>query len=209
MKKNEYMDELRKMAEIDDDDAAAQSVPDGSQDAQEKEEQKEEPLDMEGSIECKVKIHKKDMRHFMFHHTYSRFSGWFGVLISLAALVMIIIGRNTYSGVEIAILAVLALLFTVVRPLQIIQQAGRQVARQEMFRNPIFYNICKDGIVIRQDEQFANVLWDQIRNVAETKKAIFVYTSPIMAFILPKEQLDDEKEVVKRIKSSVSKHAGR
>lgn len=207
MKKNEYMDELRKMAEIDDNEDTVQNTEEvqGGQ----TEEQPEEPLDMEGSIECKIKIYKKDMRHFLFHHTYSRFSGWFGVIISLIALLMIIIGRNTYSAAEIVILAVLALLFTVVRPLQIVQQAGRQVTRQKMFLNPIFYNICKDGIVIRQDEQFANVLWEQIRNVVETKKAIFVYTSPIMAFILPKDQLSNAEEIAERIKSNIAKQGRR
>ena len=63
MKKNEYMDELRKMAEIDDNEDTVQNTEEvqGGQ----TEEQPEEPLDMEGSIECKIKIYKKDMRHFL------------------------------------------------------------------------------------------------------------------------------------------------
>lgn len=200
MKKNEYLDELREMADIDNENDNKQTQAEASG---ETEESMEEPLDMEGSIECQIKIHKKDMRHFLFHHTYSRFSGWFGIIISLIALVMIIIGRNTYSVAEMIILAVVALLFTVIRPLQIVQQASRQVSRQKMFLKPIIYNICRDGIVIRQDEQFANVLWEQIRNVVETKKAIFVYTSPIMAFILPKDQMDNAEKVSDHIKNNV------
>lgn len=210
MKKNEYMDELRRMADIDEEENREQRKEQPEEQTEEQpeeqtKEQPEEPLDTEGSIECSVRIHKKDMRNFLFHHTYSRFSGWFGVLISLAALVMIIIGRNTYSGVEIIILAVLALLFTVVRPLQIVQQAGRQVTKQEMFQKPMQYNICRDGIVIRQGEQFANVTWEQIRNVIDTKKAIYVYTSPIMAFIIPKDQVSNAKEILDRIKENTGK----
>lgn len=200
MKKNEYLEELKEMSgEFDDE-------PDNSGNASEKNdtaEEKAEPLDMEDSIECEVTVRAKDMRNFLFSHNYSSFSGWFGVAISLIALVMVIAGRAKYGTAEICILVFLALLFTVIRPLQIVNQAKRQVARQEMFKKPIRYNICKEGIVIRQGEEFANVLWADIRKLKETKKTILIYTSPVMAFILPKDQINNGSAIVERIKANI------
>lgn len=210
MKNNEYMDKLKKMADPDNESEAAETKDSEPQEQsgeelkEENDDIQEEPLDKTDSIECRVKITAKEMRGFLFHHTYSKFSGWFGVGISLVALVMIIIGRNTYEGLEIATLIVLALMFTVIRPLQLVKQAARQVDDQIIFQDPINYTVCKDGIIISQRDQFVNILWEHIVNVADTKKALYVYTSPVMAFIFPKDQISNEKEITKRIKNGFS-----
>ncbi len=194
MKKNDYMDDLKNMA--------GESEEGGSATVDSAEE-KIQPLDMEDSIECEVTVRVRDMRDFLFSHNYSSFSGWFGIIISLAALVMVIVGRTRYGTAEICILIFLALLFTVIRPLQILSQARRQVARQEMFKKPIRYNICKEGIVISQGEEFANVLWSDIRKLKETKKLILIYTSTVMAFILPKSQINNGSAIVERIRANI------
>ncbi|MDE6636481.1 MAG: YcxB family protein, partial [Lachnospiraceae bacterium] len=65
---------------------------------------------------------------------------------------------------------------------------------QEIFKTPIIYNLCKDGLVVRQGELKVNVSWDDISKIVETRKAFFLYTSPVRAFIFPKRLLDDTKE---------------
>lgn len=200
MKKNDYLEELKEMAGEFDDEPKSNGA-DSEENAAA--EEKPESLDMEDSIECEVTVRTKDMRSFLFSHNYSSFSGWFGVIISLIALVMVIAGREKYGTAEICILIFLALLFTVIRPLQIVNQAKRQVARQEMFKKPIRYNVCKEGIVISQGDEFANVLWADIRKLKETKKTILIYTSPVMAFILPKDQINNGSAIVERIKANI------
>lgn len=184
MKKNDYLEELKEMAGEFDDEPKSNGA-DSEENAAA--EEKPEPLDMEDSIECEVTVRTKDMRSFLFSHNYSSFSGWFGVIISLIALVMVIAGREKYGTAEICILIFLALLFTVIRPLQIVNQAKRQVARQDMFKKPIRYNVCKEGIVISQGDEFANVLWADIRKLKETKRQYLYIRRRLWHFILPKE----------------------
>ncbi len=195
MKQNEYYDKLNEMAEGDEADIVEEETTIPGQ---------EKPLDMEGSLEYSILLKEKDMRHFMFRHTYSSVSGWFGVLISIAAFVMLIMGLDTYGTFEMIALAALSVMFTIVQPLQIISRAKKQIKQQKSFNEPIVYNLCKDGIVIRQGEQFVNILWSEVRKVVETKKAVMVYVSPIRAFIFPKDQIDNLDTFMKVVRQDGS-----
>lgn len=155
----------------------------------------EPPYDTTGSIECKILLKAKDMRHFMFRHNYTSISGWFGILISIIALVMVILGFNVYGVIQKVVLILLALLFTVIQPLQIVLRSKQQIKRQDMFQDTLTYNLCKEGILVRQADQHVNVPWDTISKVVYTSKAIFVYTSPVRAFIFPLDQLGDAVKV--------------
>lgn len=208
MKKNEYYEKLRKMAEADNDERIESKEDNGdgtsgegdmrsveSEEDDNPSAQQEMPeLDMEGSREYEVLIGVKDMQHFVIRHMYRSFTGWFGVIISVAALVMLIMGWNVYGNMEKIALIVLSLLFTVVQPVQLLMKAKRQVLSQETFKTPIIYNLCKDGIVIRQEEQKVSILWDDISKFVETRKAFFLYTSPVRAFIFPKTAVGDAAE---------------
>lgn len=208
--KRDYMDELRKLAGYDEDgneldelsniDEQNKSGVSGNGKAASEEgqggeeadaEQKEPPFATDGSMECRILLKEKDMRHFMFRHTYTGFSGWFGVMLSVIALVMLVIGWRQYDIIHIVALGILALLFTVVQPAQIVLRAKRQIMNQDMFRDTLIYNLCKEGILVRQGEQYVNVVWKSIRKVVYTRKAVFVYTSPVRAFILPYDQIGD------------------
>lgn len=198
MKKNEYYEKLKKMVPDDDDNGADYGDNNaGSETADEDSDaygQEMPELDMEGSKEYSILIGVKDMQHFVLRHMYRSFSGWFGVIISVAALIMLCMGWNVYGNLEKIALIVLSLLFTIVQPVQLLLKAKRQVNSQEIFKAPIIYNLCKDGMVIRQGEQKVSVMWDDISRIVETRKAFFLYTSPIRAFIFPKHLLDDTKE---------------
>lgn len=211
MKKNSYMDELRKLAGYDEDgneidefgdvadkdanDNISENVSNEKYDSAEDDEETEPPYDTTDSIECKILLKAKDMRHFMFRHNYSSLSGWFGILISLIALVMVILGYNVYGNIQKIVLIILALMFTVIQPLQIVLKAGQQIKRQDMFHDTLVYNLCRDGLLVRQGDQHVNIPWDSIRKIVYTSKAVFIYTSPVRAFILPFDQIQSPDEV--------------
>lgn len=223
--KRDYMDELRKLAGYDEDgneieDCATTTVEKNDKNPDEKKsdgdavqsinneagiEQQEPPFETEGSLECKILLREKDMRHFMFRHTYTSFSGWFGVLLSVIALAMLIIGWKQYDIIHIVALGILALLFTVVQPVQIVMRAKNQIKRQDMFHDTLIYNLCKEGILVRQGEQYVNVVWKDISKVVSTRKAVFVYTSPVRAFILPYDQIGDIEEFKKIIREKAGR----
>ncbi len=212
MKKNEYYEKLKKMAEADNDEELIVGSDDNGGEASDErdiygvETHEDESssgqgdnhdmpeIDIEGSREYEVLIGVRDMQHFVIRHMYRSFTGWFGVIISAAALVMLVMGWNVYGNMEKIALIVLSLLFTVVQPVQLLMKAKRQVLSQETFKTPIIYNLCRDGIVIRQDEQKVSIMWDDISKFVETRKAFFLYTSPVRAFIFPKDAVGDAGE---------------
>ena len=212
MKKNEYYEKLKKMAEADNDEELIVGSDDNGGEASDErdiygvETHEDESssgqgdnhdmpeIDIEGSREYEVLIGVRDMQHFVIRHMYRSFTGWFGVIISAAALVMLVMVWNVYGNMEKIALIVLSLLFTVVQPVQLLMKAKRQVLSQETFKTPIIYNLCRDGIVIRQDEQKVSIMWDDISKFVETRKAFFLYTSPVRAFIFPKDAVGDAGE---------------
>ena len=205
MKKNEYMEELKRMAQGE--DANDEVINDETSAGDSKEESETENaeenmpvIDTADSKEYSITIQVKDMQHFVLRHMYSSFAGWFGVLISVVAFVMVGIGWNSYGNFEKIALIILGLLFTVVQPVQLMLKAKRQVISQEMFKTPLIYNICKDGIVVSQGETKVSVVWNDIYKVKQTSKAVFIYTSPVRAFIFPKNQLGDVNEFMSFIK---------
>lgn len=208
MKKNEYMEQLKAMAEADEivedtrseNSGISETENDIQTGADEEAEAEPVDIDIEGSREYSITISVKDMQGFVLRHTYKSISGWFGVIISLVALGMVCYGWNTYGNMEKTALIILALLFTVVQPIQLMFKARNQVKSQEMFKIPLIYNLCDEGIVVRQGEQKVSILWEDISKVVNTKKAVYIYTSPVSAFIFPKEQLGDVDEFLGLVK---------
>ena len=153
--KNKYFDELKNMADPEDvlgidetGNGANQSVgnkesgeqssyetgeEDGADPEQtdETSEKTDEPqvkvFNLEGSLELSIKPDVKDMRKFMFSHNYRSIGGWFGVLISLFAVVMIIIGRERYNAIQLIALAAIAAMFILVQPIQLMMKAKRNL----------------------------------------------------------------------------------
>ena len=198
--KNKYIDELKTMADPDDvagfDDAEDTADPDAGNEnsentSEDSEENKVKEFNLEGSLELSVQPGVKDMRRFLFSHNYRSISGWFGVLISIFAIVMLIIGRNRYNAIQIIGLAFVAAIFTIVQPIQIMMKAKRQIKLQPMYEKPIIYNLSEEGITVRQDDNRADVAWEDVFKLTETKSGIYIYTSAVRAFIFPKDQIDD------------------
>ncbi len=145
-------------------------------------------------IEFDTQVGKKDLYHFLMRHFYTSFSGIFGILLSLVALVVLILNFNKREPFQLLILIVMASLFTVVQPLQMLQKAGTQIKRNPVFQKPLHYVVNKKGISVSQNGESSTIEWKEIRKIIETKKAFFVYMSTLNANVIPKEQISDKKD---------------
>lgn len=143
------------------------------------------------TIEMDVKLDTKSMGGFLVYHNYSRASGMFSVLISIAALVGLIWRWDSWILNQKVLLAVLALLFTVIQPLMLIWRGSRQL-QSEDFQIPFHYVFSDNGIIISQKEQKQEFQWKDVRKIVYKKEAIYVYMSTVSAFVLPKSQCDGQ-----------------
>lgn len=150
-------------------------------------------------IKLSIKIQSGDMHHFLVQQNYTHFSGWFGVLISTAAVVMLLLNYKTNSSSANILLALIGALFLIIQPIQLKLSAAQKVNMIPMFKEPLEYTLNDEGIKIQQKEEEAQVTWEDVYKVVESKKSIFAYTSRNSAFIFPKAQFKEQVEAVKDI----------
>ncbi len=144
--------------------------------------------------EFDVKLAVEDMYRFNMYHTYSGIHGIASIVI--AVLVFIVAGK-TYGSVEMmyTVLYVLfGILFLIYMPVSLYLRAKRQILTSEVFKNPLHFQVTEEKITSSQNGQSAELPWEQIYKVVETKSNILVYSSRINAFVLPKNQIGEQYE---------------
>lgn len=151
-------------------------------------------------ISVDIKIGTKDMFYFFMRHNYACFSGIFSLFISIGALLLLIIRFQQYEITAKCLLIIVALLFTVVQPLQLLLKAANQIKRTPMFHEKIHYTFCKEGLELSQNDESGIISWDQIMKVVDTGTYLIIYITRMRAYIFPKEQMkefDKIKEIIK------------
>lgn len=160
---------------------------------------------MEKEVKLTIQIKTMDLFHFFMKHFYSGFSGIFGIILSVGALLLFAFGFGKWETYQLLLLLVLGVLFTVIQPVQFWLKAWQQVKLMPIYKEAISYSLDEGGIHVRQNEEALDLEWDKIQKVTESGKGIYIYTSPVHSFIFPKEQLAGEQEAVRTfLKEKVS-----
>ena len=69
-----------------------------------------------------------------------------------------------------------------------------QIKRSENINATLHYTLSEDGIHVSQEGQEVVVKWYDIRKAVYAKKGIYLYMSPVRAFIFPKGQCMEQYE---------------
>lgn len=158
-------------------------------------------------IKISVKLTANEMFNFMMKHTYSSFSGYIGLLLSLCALLGFIATFNN-EAVTIQykiVLIVTALLFTVVQPVNLYLRSKKQVKENENINKPMEYVFTDKGIKVSQGEESAEYEWSQVYKIGSSKLSIFMYTGKYRSFILPRSAFAEGD--IKRLRELVREKA--
>lgn len=162
-------------------------------------------------IEFQVKLQTKDLYRFTMRHTYVSIGGIFSLLISFGCLGICLVNFRQLVPSTIAVLLIVAALFTVIQPVMLYGKCAAQVKRSKDIKDELSYILSEDGITVRQGEEEARIKWYQIRKVVYGGKGIYVYMSPVRAFIFPRESCGDRygeiqgmiQEMVKRYRDYI------
>lgn len=146
---------------------------------------------MQKDIILDITLKNKDMSKFLMRHTYSRFGGFFGILISIAAIIILLVFWGKLIVMQRVILAVVSVLFTIIQPLSLWNKGKKQL-KQEVFQKPFHYEFKDKDITISQDEYKEVFEWSTIRKFVLTKDAMYVYMTAMSAFIIPEERCGAE-----------------
>lgn len=157
------------------------------------------------TIEMDVKMDIKSLGGFLLYHNYMRVAGILSVLISLAALVGLIVRWDSWMLSQKVMLAVLALLFTVIQPLMLLWRGNRRLQTED-FQIPFHYVFHEEGLEISQKEQKQEFRWEDVRKVVYRREALYVYMSAVSAFVLPKNQCGGQFDALVKM---MKEHTGR
>ncbi len=158
-------------------------------------------------ISFDVELTRKELYEFSMRHTYCSASGVCGLIISFGSLAICAVKFRSLDMTAIAALIIIGLLFTVIQPVMLFSKAGKQVKKNKNINTALHYTMSDDGITVAQGEQEAFVKWYEIRKKVVTKNSLYVYMSPVRAFIFPKSQcLEDYDDIVSMVTAKMEKY---
>lgn len=138
--------------------------------------------------EFDIKLTVGELYAFSMRHTYSGVSGIAGLIISFGSLAVCALRYKYLDKSAVLALVIIGLLFTVVQPFMLYGKAKTQIKKNKSINDSLHYKLSENGIEISQGEQQAFVKWYEIRRRVFTKNAMYLYMSPVRAFIFPKNQ---------------------
>ena len=153
-----------------------------------------------GEVKFSVKVTGMDLFRFLMQHSFRGVSLVMNVLITVGALVFFFLGLGTDPFPKSAALLLLAMLFSVIYPVQLYLKALRQ-AKNPVFQNPIGYTLTEQGIEMSQGEEKEAFTWEQVFQVRETRHLLLVYTGRVYACIWPKRAFSECETQVRRMLS--------
>ena len=145
-------------------------------------------------IRFTVNLTTKELFLFSMRHTYVSMSGVVGLLISIGSFIICACKYRTLDTTAIIALLIIGCLFTIVQPLMLYSKAKAQKKQNEDINDTLNYILDDQGITVSQEDQVAHIKWYEIRRKVQTKFAIYLYMSPVRAFIFPKAQLGEQYE---------------
>ncbi len=138
--------------------------------------------------EFDIRLTAGELFTFTMHHTYSSASGLVGLGISIGSLVLCAARYKYFDSTTIIALLITGLLFTVVQPVMLYFKSRVQVKKNESINDDLHYRISEEGIEVSQGGQQAFVKWHEVRKRKMVKNAMYLYMSPVRAFIFPESQ---------------------
>lgn len=149
--------------------------------------------------EFDITITSRDMYKFSMNHTYT---GCQGIITIVLAIVCFVMSGVTYGSVErnyTILYVVFGMLFLFYMPMNLYLRSKRQFLMSEVLKNPLHYVVDEEGIHTSQKEASAELSWEQVYKMMDTKQYVYIYSNRVNAYIIPKEQLKDQYEVLRRI----------
>lgn len=158
-------------------------------------------------IEFDIKLRTKDLFLYTMYHTYLCLSGVFGLLISIGSFVFFLLNLGKVPASTLCVLLMVALLFPVVQPVLLFFKCSRQIKKSKDINEALHYTLTGEKIEISQGDKKAEVHWFEIRKAVYLKNVIYLYMSPVRAFIFPKDFCTGQFDaMIKLVKESMEKY---
>ena len=148
-------------------------------------------------ITLKVKVSVNNLFEFMMYSNYASVRGVFSILFSIVCAVGTAYYWNDISVVQRLLMIFMAMMFTVIAPVEYYIRARRQVKKG--FMEELEYSFDDTGITVSKSEESSSLPWESVMKVITTRNLIAVYFSPVRAFIIPKKIIGGDFDNLKKL----------
>lgn len=146
------------------------------------------------TAEFDVSITSKDMYRFNMYHAYHGFQGIFATVIGILVLIVAGTTAGKVDTMYTVLYAVFGVIFLVYVPVSLYMRSKQQILSSEVLRQSLHYKVDEEGVHVSQNDQTADLLWNQIYKVVSTKSNLLIYSSRVNAYVIPKSAIGEEYE---------------
>lgn len=155
-------------------------------------------------IEFKIKLSIGDLYYFMMNHYYTKFSGIFGLILSAAAAVILVVRFSQLESMAKILLFIVAILFSIVNPIMLWTKTAAQIAANKSLGGELTYKLDEEGITVCLGEAEALVSWEEVVRVKDNGRELVAYVTHNRGYIWPKRQLENYDQVLAIVKANVT-----
>lgn len=152
-----------------------------------------------------VKLTVKDVYRCMLYNTYRSYQG----MMSIVAGVLLIVLANACPGLSSGYqmgLIVLGVLLPLSKPLTLLAEARKTVARMDEIQKEDIYHLDDHELVLVHNKMTTRIAWNKLHKVLERKDGYYIYATPTRFMVVPKAELDGETS--HQLRRFLQEHSG-
>lgn len=150
-------------------------------------------------VEFDIKLKQEDLFRFNMHQTYSSVHGILSVLIAVVIWVMAGVSAGQGAIAYAVLYIVMGILVLFYIPFTLWTRVKRTLKTNQVLANTLHYCMEERAIIVSQGDETGELSWDQIYKMTATKKQVLIYSNRINAYIIPRDQLGDNYEQVRKL----------
>ncbi len=145
-------------------------------------------------ISFDIKLKEKDLYRFQIKQAYKGMQGWLALVIAAIAFGLCIYsyGNERFGAKYTIMYLVFGVIFLFYVPFNLRMQTKRQFLMSAAFKGVMHYEITDEGVTLTAGGEQATMTWEQVYMITADKSSIYVYTSKIYAYIIPRAQISNQ-----------------
>lgn len=152
--------------------------------------------------EFNIQLQPVDMYRYNLYHTYTSVSGYLSIFMAIIAFAG---AKKTWGEVSLSysvLYVLLGILLLFYMPVTLYLRSKQQIQSSPVLKNVLHYLIDDTGVTTSQGEVSTTLAWNQVYRVVTTRHNILVCINPRNAFIIPKDQVKQEYDLIRQIVQS-------
>ena len=145
-----------------------------------------------------VNMNKKALTDFVMRSYYTKISGIMSIVLGLGGLVFLVwnLMSENPSIRNILLFGAVAVICLVLNPFTLLTKAKNQLKTNPSYKAPVNYELRPEHLTISVGEESQDLEWNNIYRLRASKSMVAVYTSPYHAFVIPTDELGDDRAIV-------------